>query len=207
MELAVAYSAFANNGLRATPLVITEITDAQGQVLERNDPHPMQVLPPTTAYQMTSMLQDVVRRGTGTAARGLDQPTAGKTGTTNDLEDAWFVGYTPQLLAVVWIGFDNKRPLGPKSTGGRVSAPIWKEFMVEALKDVPEGHFPVPDGLRCVNIDPATGTRAGGAGASPYLECFREGSEPQPGAIPAVQMANDGSHRPPSAREFMRKDY
>ena len=206
MELAVAYSTFANNGLRATPVMITEISDAQGQVLERNEPQLTQVLPPTTAYQMTSMLQDVVRRGTGTAAQGLAQPTAGKTGTTNDLEDAWFVGYTPQLLSVVWIGFDNKRPLGPKSTGGKVSAPIWKDFMAQALKDVPEGHFPVPDGLRCVNIDPATGTRAG-AGGSPYLECFREGSEPQPGAVPAVQMANDPSHRPPAALEFMRKDY
>jgi penicillin-binding protein 1A len=106
----------------------------------------------------------------------------------------------------VWIGFDNKRPLGPKSTGGRVSAPIWKDFMVEALKDVPEGRFPVPDGLRCVNIDPATGTRAG-AGGSPYLECFREGSEPAPDAVPAVQMANDRSPQKPSALEFMRKDF
>lgn len=206
MELAVAYSTFANNGLRATPVMITEISDAQGQVLVRNEPQLTQVLPPTTAYQVTSMLQDVVRRGTGTAAQGLNQPTAGKTGTTNDLEDAWFVGYTPQLLSVVWVGFDNKRPLGPKSTGGRVSAPIWKTFMAQALTDVPEGHFPVPDGLRCVNIDPNTGTRAG-AGGSPYLECFREGSEPQPGAVPAVQMANDGQRRPPSALEFMRKDY
>lgn len=206
MELAVAYSAFANNGQRATPVMITEISDGQGQVLERNEPQLTQVLPPTTAYQMTSMLQDVVRRGTGTAAQGLNQPTAGKTGTTNDLEDAWFVGYTPQLLGVVWIGFDNKRPLGPKSTGGRISAPIWKDFMGQALKDVPEGHFPVPDGLRCVNIDPATGTRASDGG-SPYLECFREGSEPQPGAVPAVQMVRDGERRQPSALEFMRKDY
>jgi penicillin-binding protein 1A len=209
LELAVAYSTFANNGLRPTPLMITEISDAEGQVLERNEPHLTQVLPPTTAYQMTSMLQDAVRRGTGTAARGLAQPTAGKTGTTNDLEDAWFVGYTPQLLAVVWIGFDNKRPLGPKSTGGHVSAPIWKDFMTDALKDVPEGQFPVPDGLRCVNIDPQTGTRAEGASNAPYLECFREGSEPQPGAVPAVpvvQMVNEAPKRP-SAMVFMKKDY
>jgi penicillin-binding protein 1A len=209
MELAVAYSTFANNGLRPTPIMITEISDGEGQVLEHNEPQLTQVLPPTTAYQMTSILQDVVRRGTGTAAKGLDQPTAGKTGTTNDLEDAWFVRYTPQLLAVVWIGFDNKRPIGPKATGGKISAPIWKDFMTDALKDVPEGHFPVPDGLRCVNIDPQTGTRAGAAGGA-YLECFRDGSEPQPGAvpaIPAVQMANDAPHRQPSALEFMKKDY
>ncbi|MBX3025500.1 PBP1A family penicillin-binding protein [bacterium] len=210
LQLAVAYSTFANQGQRPVPIMISEITDAEGQVLARNEPDLTQVLPPTTAYQMTSMLQDVVRRGTGTAAQGLSQPTAGKTGTTNDLEDAWFVGYTPQLLAVVWIGFDNKRPLGPKSTGGHVSAPIWKDFMAAALKDVPEGQFPVPNGLKCVNIDPQTGTRAG-AGGAPYLECFREGSEPQPGAVPAVppvQMANDGgATRQPSTLEFMRKDY
>jgi penicillin-binding protein 1A len=206
MDLAVSYSTFANNGLRPTPVVITEISDAQGEVLERNEPQLVQVLSPTTAYQMTSMLQDVVRRGTGTAARGLEQPTAGKTGTTNDLEDAWFVGYTPQLLAVVWIGFDNKRPLGPKSTGGRISAPIWKEFMSGALEGVPEGRFPVPTGLRCVNIDSNTGTRAA-AGGSPYLECFREGSEPQPGSIPAVQMATDKPNRQGSSLDFMRKDF
>lgn len=205
MDLAVAYSTFANNGLRPRPLVITEISDAQGEVLERNEPELVQVLSPTTAYQMTSILQDVVRRGTGTAARGLKQPTAGKTGTTNDLEDAWFVGYTPQLIAAVWIGFDNKRPLGPKSTGGRISAPIWRDFMGGAMESVPEGRFPVPDGLRCVNIDPDTGTRAA-AGGSPYLECFREGSEPQPGAVPAVQMATERRGEP-SALEFLRKDF
>ncbi|MGD9765348.1 MAG: penicillin-binding protein 1A [Candidatus Binatia bacterium] len=206
LELTVAYSPFANNGRLPEPIVITEITDAQGQVLERNEPHLAQVLPPTTAYQITSILQDVVHHGTGTAARGLGQPTAGKTGTTNDLEDAWFIGYTPQLLATVWIGFDNKRPLGPKSTGGRVAAPIWKAFMAEALKDLPEAKFPVPDGLRCVNIDPDTGTRAA-PGTAPLLECFRDGSEPQPGSIPAVQMVEQRRPREPSAREFMRKDF
>jgi penicillin-binding protein 1A len=208
MELAVAYSTFANNGLRPAPLFITEISDAQGQVLEHNEPQLVQVLPPTTAYQMTSMLQDVVRRGTGTAARGLAQPTAGKTGTTNDLEDAWFVGYTPQLLAAVWIGFDNKRPLGPKSTGGKVAAPIWKDFMEDAMAGIEEGRFPVPDGLRCVNIDPATGTRAAPGGSAPYLECFQEGSEPQPGAVPAVQVVeHNPAERKPSTMEFMQKDF
>ncbi len=205
LEIAVAYAPFANNGLRPTPIVITEITDAQGQVLERNDPELVQVLPQTTAYQMTSMMQDVVRRGTGTAARGLRQPTAGKTGTTNDLEDAWFVGYTPQLLTAVWIGFDNKRPLGPKQTGGKVAAPIWKDFMTAALASVPAGAFPVPDGLKCVNIDPATGTRAATEGA--YLECFREGSEPQPGAIQAVRIVESSKPQQPSTLDFLKKDF
>ncbi|MEO8602215.1 MAG: PBP1A family penicillin-binding protein [bacterium] len=206
LELAVAYCTFANNGLRPVPRFITEISDGQGAVLERNEPALVQVLPPTTAYQMTSMLQDVVDHGTGTAAKGLNQPTAGKTGTTNDLEDAWFVGYTPQLLAAVWIGFDNKRPLGPKSTGGKVAAPIWKQFMQEALADVEPGRFPVPNGLRCVNIDQSTGTRAG-PGSVPYLECFQEGSEPQPGSVPAVQVVDGAAPRAPSSLDFMRKDF
>ena len=133
LELAYAFCTFANNGMRPAPVLITEITDQQGQVLEHTDPALAPAIPATTAYQITSMLRDVVERGTGKRARGLEQPTAGKTGTTNDLDDAWFVGYTPQLLAAVWIGFDNKRPIGPKETGGKVAAPIWKAFMEQAL--------------------------------------------------------------------------
>jgi len=209
MELATAYCSFANSGLRPLPLFITEITDGQGEVLEHHDPQLTQIMPPTTAYQMTSMLQDVVRRGTGTAAQGLNQPTAGKTGTTNDLEDTWFVGYTPQLLAAVWIGFDNKRPLGPGSTGGHVAAPIWKDFMAAALDGVEPGNFPIPDGLRCVNIDPTTGSRAA-PGSAPNLECFQDGDEPQPGAapvVPAVQVVDHAAPHQPSSMDFMRNDF
>src|SRR6185369_18073308 len=102
-----AFCTFANNGLRPAPILITEITDQQGQVLEHSEPALAPAIPATTAYQITSMLMDVVAYGTGVRAQGLGQPTAGKTGTTNDLGDAWFVGFTPQLLAAVWIGFDN----------------------------------------------------------------------------------------------------
>jgi penicillin-binding protein 1A len=208
LELAVAYATLANNGLRPLPVTITEITDAQGQVLEHSEPALAQAIPATTAYMITSMLQDVVERGTGTRAKGLAQPTAGKTGTTNDLNDAWFVGYTPQLLAAVWLGFDNKRPIGPKETGGKIAAPIWKAFMEVALQDMPPEEFPIPDGLKCVNVDPSTGVR-GGSGAR--LECFREGTEPAPGAIPAVQLVKSpdggGSQTQPSALEFMRNDF
>ncbi|MGH7786804.1 MAG: penicillin-binding protein 1A [Candidatus Binatia bacterium] len=207
LELAVAYATLANNGLRPLPVTITEITDAQGQVLEHSEPALAQAIPATTAYMITSMLQDVVERGTGTRAKGLAQPTAGKTGTTNDLNDAWFVGYTPQLLAAVWLGFDNKRPIGPKETGGKIAAPIWKSFMEVALQDMPPAEFPIPDGLKCVNVDPSTGVR-GGSGAR--LECFREGTEPAPGAIPAVQLVKGreaGGEAQPSALEFMRNDF
>ena len=206
LELADAYCTFANDGIRPAPLFITEITDQQGQVLEHSEPALAQAIPATTAFQITSMLQDVVKRGTGTRADGLPQPTAGKTGTTNDFGDTWFVGYTPQLLAVVWIGFDNKRPIGNKETGGKVAAPIWKTFMEKALDGVPPGEFPIPEGLKCVNIDPNTGVRAAPGGAS-RLECFRPGTEPQPGSVPAVQLVNNQQPDQPSSMDFMRSDF
>jgi penicillin-binding protein 1A len=206
LELADAFCTFANNGLRPAPMLITEITDQQGQVLEHTDPALAPAIPALTAYQITSMLQDVVERGTGKRAAGLGQPTAGKTGTTNDLDDAWFVGYTPQLLAAVWIGFDNKRPIGPKETGGKVAAPIWKTFMEQALADQPRAEFAVPEGLKCVNVDPSTGGRATPGSAS-RLECFRPGTEPQPGAVPAVQLVTNRAPEEPSALDFMRSDF
>ncbi len=210
LELADAYCTFANNGMRPEPIFITEITDQQGQVLEHNDPALAPAIPAATAFQVTSILEDVVKRGTGTKADGLPQPTAGKTGTTNDFGDTWFVGFTPQLLTAVWIGFDNKRPIGNKETGGKVAAPIWKAFMEKALDGVPPGEFPVPDGLRCVNIDPATGQRAAPGGSS-RLECFRPGSEPAPGAAPAaapsVQLVEHRQPEEPSSLDFMRSDF
>jgi penicillin-binding protein 1A len=206
LELSYAFATLANNGVRPVPIVITEITDQQGQVLERTEPALAQSIPATTAFQITSMLQDVVERGTGKRARGLNQPTAGKTGTTNDLGDAWFVGYTPQLLAAVWVGFDNKRPIGAKETGGKVAAPIWKAFMEKALAGMPRAEFPIPDGLKCVNIDPETGSRAAPGSAS-RLECFRPGTEPQPGAVQAVQLVKTREPEQPSSLDFMRSDF
>jgi penicillin-binding protein 1A len=150
LEISVAYSALANKGLRPDPIFVSSISDSDGNPLEKNPPHLDQVIPPETAYLVTSILQDVVKNGTGRRAQGLDRPTAGKTGTTNDLHDAWFAGYTPELLCVVWVGFDNKVPLGRFETGGRVAAPIWKAFMTEALAKIPAGEFPVPDGLTCI---------------------------------------------------------
>lgn len=207
LELAAAYCTFANNGMRPVPIFITEITDQQGQVLERQEPALAPAIPGATAFQITSILQDVVTRGTGKRADGLDQPTAGKTGTTNDFGDTWFVGYTPQLLAAVWIGYDNKRPIGNKETGGKIAAPIWKSFMEVALAGIPPAEFPIPEGLKCVNVDRGTGARAGSA-TGMRLECFRPGTEPQPGAVPAVQLVdNRDPDQGPSSLEFMRSDF
>jgi penicillin-binding protein 1A len=209
LELATAYSVFANNGVRPKPIFVSEIDDSGGQTIERNQPELVDAIPPETAYLITSMLQDVISRGTGRNAGGLGRAEAGKTGTTNDLQDAWFVGYTPQLLAVVWVGFDSKRPLGNGETGGHVAAPIWKAFMEKALAGVEAREFTVPEGLKCVPVDPATGGHALTGGAV-RLECFRPGTEPQPGSVPVapvVQVATQPHPDEPSSIDFLRNDY
>ena len=204
LELTSAYAVFANQGKMVEPIFITRITDHEEQVLERSEVESREVIPATTAHMVNSMLRDVVRRGTGRGASGLKQPTAGKTGTTNDLHDAWFMGFTPQLITAVWVGFDNKRPI--RETGGRVAAPIWKEFMTAAMQDQPRGEFPVPPGLKCVHIDPITGVRAA-AGGDALLECFRSGTEPQPGSIPAIHLIGSNRDDGPSELDFLRNDF
>jgi len=175
-ELASAYSVFANQGRRAEPRFITKITDSQGNVIDEPAAQVEEVIPPETAYLVTSMLQSVIQRGTGKRAAALERPAAGKTGTTNDLDDAWFIGFTPQLLAGVWVGFDEKRTLGKLETGGHVAAPIWLHFMEHALENEPILDFPVPEGVSFVLINPHTGQRALGGGG--FLECFKRGTEP-----------------------------
>ena len=174
-ELASAYSVFANQGRRAEPRFITKVTDGLGNVIDEAAPHVEEVIPPETAYIITSMLQSVIQRGTGKRAKALERPAAGKTGTTNDLDDAWFIGYTPQLLAGVWVGFDEKRTLGKLETGGHVAAPIWLQFMQHALENEPILDFPVPEGITFALINRHTGKRSLGGG---FLECFKRGTEP-----------------------------
>jgi penicillin-binding protein 1A len=187
VELASAYSVFANQGRRAEPRFVTKVTDSQGTVIDEPTPHGEQVIPPATAYLITSMLQSVIDHGTGKRAKAIDRPAAGKTGTTNDLDDAWFIGFTPQLLAGVWVGFDEKRTLGKLETGGHVAAPIWLHFMEHALENEPILDFPVPDGVSFVLINPHTGQRASGGGG--FLECFKRGTEPAAVSAQAVTAA------------------
>ncbi len=179
LELVAAYSVFANQGVLVEPRFILRLSDQSGQTLEETEPKLRPVLSPETAYIVTDVLQDVIERGTGQRAKGLGRPAAGKTGTTNDMNDAWFVGYTPQLLAGFWVGFDSKRSLGRGETGGRVAAPIWLAFMREALAGAPVVDFPVPGGIRFVAIDPSTGQRVAPTTPGAVLECFRAGTEPK----------------------------
>src|SRR3989454_2430253 len=179
LELVRAYGVFATLGKRFDPIFITRVTDSDGNPLEfgHTRPHFEPVMSPATAYVVTSMLESVVKRGTGRKAAELGRPVAGKTGTTNDTHDAWFIGFTPDLLAGVWVGFDSERSLGAHETGGHAAAPIWTEFMKQILGDRPVVDFPVPDGVTFAQIDPASGLRAVPGGES-ELEVFVSGTEP-----------------------------
>ena len=195
LELVRAYTAFANGGRLMRPIFILKVTDADGNSIEENFLEYEQILSPETAFQMSSMLQEVVRRGTGTGARVLHRPVGGKTGTTNDLMDAWFLGFTPDLVAGAWVGFDEKKTLGKRETGGRAALPIWLEFMQEALEGQPVGEFPVPPGIVFVNVDPKTGLRATPGSGAAVLEAFRRGTEPERFARRAGEPAGDDFFR------------
>ncbi len=178
LELTRGYTVFANQGRRVDPIFITKITDPHGTVLEEFKPHSESVLSPETAYLITSMLESVVQRGTGKRVKALGRPAAGKTGTTNDMHDAWFVGFTPELATGVWVGYDSERSLGKEKTGGHVAAPIFLQFMQAALGDGPVHDFSVPEGITFVSMEPGTGRRASPDSTSAFLECFKQGTEP-----------------------------
>ena len=137
-----------------------------------------QVLDPVTAYQVVSILEGVVQRGTGTTIRSVGKPVAAKTGTTNDQFDAWTMGFSPDLVAGVWIGFDQPRDMGNGESGGRVAAPIFRDFMLAALKDRPAVTFRVPNGVEHVEVDADTGCQPGPDTRLIITEAFRPGSAP-----------------------------
>lgn len=178
-ELTVAFSTLANQGVKPAPMLVTRVADRTGRVLEETAPFSTPVISPQTAYIMTSLLQGVVESGTGVRARALGRPAAGKTGTTNNLNDAWFIGYVPGLAAGAWVGYDDERPLGTKETGSRAALPIWLGFMSEATEESPAEAFPVPDGLEFARIDPSTGLLANDATKDAVFEVFKTGTAPR----------------------------
>ncbi len=147
LEHTSAYSTFPNDGVRAMPHYIVKVTDYDGRILEQNYPVVKDVISQRTARTMVSMLRDVVLHGTGIAATRLKYPVAGKTGTTNDFTDAWFIGFSPDITCGVWVGFDEKKTLGNKETGARAALPIWMDFMATALPRLGRRHdfLPIPD--------------------------------------------------------------
>ena len=140
----------------------------------------------------------MIERGTGHRAKDLGRPAAGKTGTTNDQMDAWFIGFTPDLVAGAWVGFDEKKSLGKEETGGRAAVPVWRDFMEKATENTPITDFEIPPGISFVNIDVRSGLRAAPGDGDVMLECFRKGSEPQQ----FVQRAKG-----PSPDDFFRGDF
>ncbi|HEY2135334.1 MAG TPA: penicillin-binding protein 1A [Xanthobacteraceae bacterium] len=198
LKLTAAYSMFANGGRRITPTLIDRIQDRYGKTVYKHDQRECtgcdatkwdgqaeptlvdrreQVLDPMTAYQITSMMEGVVQRGTGTAVREVGKPIAGKTGTTNDEKDAWFMSFTPDLAVGIYMGYDKPRHLGRGATGGHLAAPIARDFYKVALADKPAVPFRVPPGIKLIRVDPKTGTRAGPGSAS-ILEAFKPGTAP-----------------------------
>ncbi len=199
MRMVAGYSVFANGGKQIKPSLIDRIQDRYGRTVYKHDergcdgcnaeawmdqPEPElidnaeQVLDPMTAYQITSMLQGVVQRGTAVTVSELGRPIAGKTGTTNDEKDAWFVGFTPDIVVGLYLGYDQPKPMGKGSTGGGLAAPVFKEFMADALKDMRPVDFHAPDGMKLIAINRKTGMRAGEGEEGAFIEAFKPGTGP-----------------------------
>lgn len=178
LELVKAYSVFANQGYLIEPVFIRRIEDRDGNVIEAAAVVPRMVIEKSTAYIMTSLLESVVNEGTGQRIKALNRPAAGKTGTTNNLFDAWFIGYTPEYVTGTWVGFDEEKPLGRGETGSRAASPIWLEFMQRALAGKPVSVFQVPEGVVFSKIDADTGLLPIPTSRNILFECFKEGTVP-----------------------------
>jgi penicillin-binding protein 1A len=174
-----AYATFANQGLRMKPFLIERITDRDGNVVEQATPRASDALRADTAFILTSLLRGVAERGTAARVRRLKRPVAGKTGTTNDFTDAWFVGYEPSLAAGVWVGFDEKKDsLGRGETGAAAALPIWMEFWGAVTADRPVEEYPIPGNVVFVPVDEMGRPGAPGA-VGVRMEAFVAGTEPR----------------------------
>jgi penicillin-binding protein 1A len=201
LDMARGFAVFANGGFRVTPHVIAEVADPDGRTVHTATPplacpeclddegavpaerRAPQAITAANAFVMTDMMTDVIQRGTAQRAKVLGRrDLAGKTGTTNDRRDAWFVGFNADLVAASWIGFDQERSLGDDEEGGRTALPMWVYFMAEALRDRPEHRLPEPPGVVRMWVSRETG-RPSHAGGNAVFEAFLERFAPQPGAL------------------------
>lgn len=175
IQMAVGYAAFANGGFRIVPYFIQRIEDEKGNILEQTKPvlagtDAKQIIDPRNAFLITSMMQDVVQRGTATKAKQLGRSDlAGKTGTTSNYVDAWFCGYQADLVAIAWIGFDTPRTLGTNETGSHAALPMWISYMGKVLKGVPMASYAPPSGITMAKINPETGLREPEGGMAEYF--------------------------------------
>ncbi len=194
LEMLTAFAVFANGGILVPPTYITRIRNRDGRILESIDPAdfangmaedqrlirkpPRRVLSPETAYLITNIMESVVREGTGWRAKALNRPSAGKTGTTNNLKDAWYIGYIPQLASVSWVGYDQERTLGKNETGSKAAAPAWVNFMQQAISQYPVTEFRVPDSIEFYPIDQKNGLLLAEDSDEARYEAFAPGTAP-----------------------------
>jgi penicillin-binding protein 1A len=174
-ELVQAYGVLANGGKKVTPYFIKKIVDRTGNVFEETKVQSEQVIDPRIAFMTTYVMQDVVISGTGTRVKSIGRPVAAKTGTTNDMRDAWFIGSTPSLITGVWVGFDQEASLGNQEVGGKAAAPVWLYFMEKFLQNMPVESFPTPEGIVFVKVNPKTGQPSGSGTLS---EAFLANAQP-----------------------------
>jgi penicillin-binding protein 1A len=185
IELTNAFATFAAQGLYLPTKLIKSIRDANGdEVRLPSLAPPRQVMQPAAAHLITSMLSSVVQSGTARSARQLRRPAAGKTGTSNKARDAWFVGFTPEVVVGVWVGFDDHRPLGKGESGSKSALPIWIEVVRAAVEKRPVVAFPMPSGIVTAMIDPESGLLAYEGMENAIEELFLEGTEPTEQARP-----------------------
>jgi penicillin-binding protein 1A len=230
VEITSAYAAFPAGGRRVDPIFIRRVLDRDGKVLLENlaldrpsdespptwesakqtpqvlaDGVPMgpdQVMSPSDAFLVTDLMRAPIEHAGGTAAKArvLGRPLAGKTGTTDDHGDCWFIGFSTDIAAGAWVGFDERRNLGKGETGGRAALPIWIDFMREAHQDKPVHQFPVPEGVSYARVDPSTGKLAGDEASNSYLQAFPAGHEPTEG--PGAGGLSEGEER-----KLLRMDF
>ncbi len=177
-EITSAYGVFADQGLWLEPYLITHAKNLNGEILEQHLFEPRQAMTKENAYLITNMLMDVIQSGTGRLAKSIGRPLAGKTGTTNSYNDAWFVGYAPNLATGVWVGFDEVRTLGRLESGAHAALPIWTRFMDQTLRNLPVMTFPIPEGIQFAQIDTTTGDLPSKTSRHIGTEVFRKGTEP-----------------------------
>ncbi len=179
LELVSAYGVIANGGMRAEPFAIRKVTDSQGRILEEHVVETQEAMRPETAYVLTHVMKGIIERGTASRARVLKRQLAGKTGTTSEATDVWFVGFSPSLVAGVWVGYDVKKSLGPAETGGRMALPLWINFMQRVLPDLPDEDFLVPENVVPIHVNHASGRAVPRDDRGAILEYFIKGTEPK----------------------------
>jgi penicillin-binding protein 1A len=227
LELTSAYATFPAGGRRVRPVFVRRVLDREGHVLLENavldaqpsgtdgdgepraagtearapEPADEQLMDPADAYLMTDLLEGVIKdpHGTGRSAASLGRPLGGKTGTTNDQGDAWFIGFSPDVAAGVWVGFDEKQVLGGGETGARAALPVWIDYMRSVLANTPRHDFAVPEGISFARVDRETGKLADGSSGDAYFQAFRAGTEP-------TETSNDALSARDS-RRLMRMDF